>query len=917
MKTTPSRLRSRVIGFIAGPDLFFFSLFWLMFLVIAGTLAQRDIGLYQAQQKYFSSFILMFGPVPLPGASLVMAVIFLGLLAKLLFRSRWNRAMLGVNITHLGSILLLLGGFLTAVFSQEGNMAIQEGAELGYFADYHDVELAVIDTAPSDHDLVTVFEEGWLKQGSVMSHSSLPFRIEVLEMHRNVEVTSLRPLPLDKEDYRNRAGLLLRISGAGARSDGTYAVFEQMPVLQTIKTEKGEYVVDVRKARRRLPFAIRLIEFQKENYPATEMARNYRSVVEVKDGAVTQRSLIQMNEPLRYKGYTFYQSSFAEDGQMKTSVFSVVRNFGALFPYVSSLIMCIGLLIHLVSKLPALVSRKAAMLPLALLLFIGNERGFCAEARDSAFLGELSEIPVLHEGRIKPLDTFARTHLLAFSGKSSLPDAMALEWLAEALFLPEQSAARRVFEIRNPQVAAALALDPHTRRRYSFSELYPGMKKVSRTLMELHQSPEEGRTPEQRQLLDLYAKVMLFREIKDSLSMMRDSQSDIFRIIPAQWPPQWSPQRQNGIDWFSPSLLLSNGQGSPETSRYLAAWKSMALAYSTGSPQEKLAAAKVLREEARLITGHATSPRLLSLEVKYNAWNLFEASLGLYVLSFLLILASTMYGTGKLRNASFFTLLLALVLHVAGIGIRVVIMGRPPVATLYESVVFVGATVAIFSLIYERIMKNGVGLITGAPTAAALHLMALGYAADGDTMGMLAAVLNTNFWLACHVVTISIGYGCCIVAGVLGHIYLVKAITGKKRQTDLATLYSNMIGASLVALFFTLFGTILGGIWADQSWGRFWGWDPKENGALLIVLWLLMLLHGRLGGTLRPLGYASLLVLTNAIVAIAWFGVNLLNVGLHSYGFTESVALNLGLFVGAELFLSVAGYVMAGKIRRQ
>jgi ABC-type transport system involved in cytochrome c biogenesis permease subunit len=174
-------------------------------------------------------------------------------------------------------------------------------------------------------------------------------------------------------------------------------------------------------------------------------------------------------------------------------------------------------------------------------------------------------------------------------------------------------------------------------------------------------------------------------------------------------------------------------------------------------------------------------------------------------------------------------------------------------------------------------------------------------------MGMLVAVLDTNFWLATHVVTISIGYGCALVAGAIGHVYLIKKMIGK--TTDLSDIMKMMLGVSLVALFFCIFGTILGGIWADQSWGRFWGWDPKENGAMLICLWLIWIIHGRLANLLKHEYFAAAMVVTNIIVALAWFGVNLLNVGLHSYGFTANIASNLALFCGVEIAFVVFSLV--------
>ena len=120
---------------------------------------------------------------------------------------------------------------------------------------------------------------------------------------------------------------------------------------------------------------------------------------------------------------------------------------------------------------------------------------------------------------------------------------------------------------------------------------------------------------------------------------------------------------------------------------------------------------------------------------------------------------------------------------------------------------------------------------------------------------------------------------------------------------------------SAVAVFFTLFGTILGGIWSDQSWGRFWGWDPKENGALLIVLWLIMMLHLRIAGLVKPIGFCFGMVFANICVALAWFGVNLLNVGLHSYGFTDNVAMNLFLFILVEFLFGMITYGYIKKYR--
>jgi len=243
-------------------------------------------------------------------------------------------------------------------------------------------------------------------------------------------------------------------------------------------------------------------------------------------------------------------------------------------------------------------------------------------------------------------------------------------------------------------------------------------------------------------------------------------------------------------------------------------------------------------------------------------------------------------------------------------------MGRPPVSTLYETIIFVGFIGVICAVFIEYFRKDGLGVFIGAVLGSIFHYISFGYASDGDTMGMLVAVLDSNFWLATHVTTITIGYGASIVAGLMGHVYLVYAIAKYKDSTKLKEIYNNTFGITLLALFFTLFGTILGGIWADQSWGRFWGWDPKENGALLICMWQLLMIHLRLTGLIRAPGFALGMILNNIIVVIAWFGVNLLNIGLHSYGFASGVAINLSIFIIFEIVTGVTTYYWAkSKIR--
>jgi ABC-type transport system involved in cytochrome c biogenesis permease subunit len=178
---------------------------------------------------------------------------------------------------------------------------------------------------------------------------------------------------------------------------------------------------------------------------------------------------------------------------------------------------------------------------------------------------------------------------------------------------------------------------------------------------------------------------------------------------------------------------------------------------------------------------------------------------------------------------------------------------------------------------------------------------------------MMRAVLDSNFWLATHVVTVTAGYGATFLAGFLAIIYIFRGVFTKSLDKATSDALSRMIyGIVCFATLFSLVGTILGGIWADQSWGRFWGWDPKENGALMIVIWNAIYLHARWGGLAKQRGLAALAVFGNIITAWSWFGVNMLGVGLHSYGFMDSAFPWLLAFAGSQLLcIAIASIPLA------
>jgi ABC-type transport system involved in cytochrome c biogenesis permease subunit len=322
------------------------------------------------------------------------------------------------------------------------------------------------------------------------------------------------------------------------------------------------------------------------------------------------------------------------------------------------------------------------------------------------------------------------------------------------------------------------------------------------------------------------------------------------------------------------------------------------------------------------------SPRA---EVFYNAFDPFRWAQLFYLLGVLALagwLVAPVAESGSVRTAAVGTavavgrsrvllgrialiaLLIALLPHTFGIVIRIFITGRPPITNLFETFIFVGWISALGGILYARLNRNLIGPSVGLVGGLGMLLLSRKFGADGDTMPVLQAVLDTNFWLSTHVTIITIGYAACIVAGIVGRIYMVQLARWPDQERKFDGVYRNLFAALAFGLTFSFVGTLLGGVWADQSWGRFWGWDPKENGALLIVLWCALLFHAKMAKLLTRFGMAAGAALLSIVVMIAWFGINLLGVGLHSYGFIDGVLSGLGLYILAEVgFVTVTGII--------
>lgn len=957
----------------------FFLLPWLLVLLTLGTISQRYLGLYASEKLFFGSAILWIRFIPLPGAYTTLALLALSVLAKLVLKSPWRKHNLGIIISHISVLVLLLGGMISALTREEGYISLLPEQVSDSIADYHDRMLVLL----VNGKLAEVLPYDQIASGQKLFASRLPFSLKVTSscypcapVERNISATSAHgmaaklslvdALPLPDES-RNRAGVTLEVEGAAPEQNGEYIAFETLNQPPEITHGKDVYRLEMRPQARALPFSLQLLRFEQENHPGTKLAREYRSQVLVKDGTLQWKTEISMNEPLRYRGYTIYQSSFIEGDAQTTSVLAVVKNAGWLFPYIAIITLCAGLVVHLVMRKSSVTAKSLCVAALcAAQLFTSHP--VSAEESSPLNMQAFGQIPILHEGRMKPLDSFARAVLKGITGNVSQGDT-SVNWLAELLFNPQTAMQRPVFLIRSFPLVQSLSLQPNSTKRFSFNELIAALSSQQANIERIALRDPKTLNDSERELLhvsemvDLYARVAgslsllapmqdVSPELRKELSLSPDEelsyhkllrvrhalmdklklvvakkQSDVvkytpleqemaklafymdsqqkiqgrnalFRVMPAEW--------NKDHEWLSLWALTEQGQGSPTSGELFAAWAKAMRAWNIQDNAAWQDATSSIKD--RLLAQQEVNPQTISLELLYNHFSPLGKVVWGYALLIVLSLVAIVRPSRKLFNVACMVMLLSLVLHSSGLLARMIILGRPPVSTLYESMIFVSFVAALAGLWLSWNRKNLEGILSGALVALITLSLADVFAGDGDTLEMLTAVLNTNFWLGTHVVCITAGYGFSLITAIMAHIYLIRRVMSPNPES-LRSQHRLLHWLALLSLCLTATGTMLGGIWADQSWGRFWGWDPKENGALAIVIWLIWALHGRLSGHLRERGFAVVLAFTSIVVAMAWVGVNLLSVGLHSYGFSNAAAWGLPAFCFVEI-LTIATLAM-------
>ncbi|MCC5829404.1 MAG: cytochrome c biogenesis protein CcsA [Phycisphaeraceae bacterium] len=964
-----------------------------MVLIFIGTLAQVQLGIWETVDTYFRSPMVWIDPrifvppqlltasisIPFPGGMTIGGLLLINLLAAHAMRFKLSSRRIGVLILHAGLIVLLAGEFVTALKAEEGMMTIDVGSSSRYVEDIRTVELAVIDPSDPEVDQLVLVPEARikraLKSGELITDEALPFDIRIDHWISNSRLLRADgATPADRGLGREAVPeTLAPVRGVdGAQTDapsayvtllrdgeplGTWLLYVNLIRAQEVKVDIGDdqtrqYGIALRYQRKYKPYTIHLLEFRHEQFVGTRIPRNFASRVRIEDPkrGVDREVMISMNNPLRYAGATFYQASYKPDDS--GSVLQVVRNPGAILPYIACILVGGGMIYHFVLGLTTFLQRRtrqhlptrprttdeqgptvasialpwaAALLGIALAL----HALYRPAPQNEYDIETFSRLPVSAGGRVKPMDSVARHVLLATGGRQTVrieePSAEpgqppvsrtvpAIEFLLDLMARPEVIRDYPLVRVDHPDVLALMDLKPEELGRLSLATIEPHWREISQQATAALDVPSRRRDSFQRSVVSLFARVNMVLEHSQMLAP--------FVVPPMHDDDEWQMIRDAAIGGMLPDGHPSlEGQTRRPSHPAVGYYNAMMTAYIDRKPE---AFNEAVASYYQWLNEHLPrQTRRAHHEVLFSRASLFTGAMAVYVLAFLAAFGSMLLrlraepeagGRDRaaewLRLSAFGLIIGAAIIHTAAIALRIYLQGRPPVTNLYSSAVFVGWASVLLGLMLERIYPIGVAIVGAACVGFTTLVVAHHLGSDGDTMQMMQAVLDSNFWLATHVITITLGYSATFLAGALGMIYILTGVfTPFLTRTRAQTLGRMVYATVCFALLFSFVGTVLGGIWADQSWGRFWGWDPKENGAALVVLLNAIILHARWGGIVRLRGIMVLAVLGNIVTAWSWFGTNMLGIGLHSYGFMESGPFWMMAFVISQLLIISIGLI--------
>ncbi|MFM6945974.1 MAG: cytochrome c biogenesis protein CcsA [Flavobacteriales bacterium] len=680
---------------------------------------------------------------------------------------------------------------------------------------------------------------------------------------------------------------------------------DQFPKPERFAMNGVVYQLEYGSIQKNLPFSVRCRDFQLDRYPGSNAPSSFASELTIEDPR-NNKSLnkrVFMNNVIDYDGYRFFQSSYELDdpstpeNEEGTKLSVNHDSLGTTITYIGYLLMALAMILSLFApagrfyylgqQLQKLKSKKAA---LGVVLLLGSSTLFAQHQHAKPVHHEVSEahadelaamLVQDYEGRIVPFHTLADqlTRKLAYS--NHYKDLNCVQFILSMHMYPS-------YWVKQPIIQVPRALrEPLKLKEYAnMMELTSnGEFKWMAAYKEAHQKLESRRNEFDKKLIKLNEKY----EVANNVFMWQ-----FMRVIPLKNDPNHT--------WYVPlsmELTQKDTLSSKPFLNYLAAVHAGGEKHTFGEATDLLKNFKEFQRQAGAKV--APSERAIQLEISYNKMQIFKRSYQLYLLGGLLLLIVFFIGIFRKANhienfkwpkrALIGLIVITFIYHGAGVAMRWYISGHAPWSNGYEAIVFIGWVTMIAGFLFAR--KNAV-VLAGAAILAAMMLWVTEMNLMDPEITPLVPVLK-SYWLMIHVAIITGSYGFLGLACILSLINLKLYILQTQRTAPLIRINIQEITAisemtMTVGLYMLTIGTFLGGVWANESWGRYWGWDPKETWALVSVLVYAVILHFRLIPGLQGRFLFNVLSFwAYSAILFTFFGVNFMLVGLHSYAQGEGL----------------------------
>lgn len=846
-----------------------FMLFMLFLLGFGAGVATFIESIYDTQ----SAKIAVYDALWYEGVMLLLTLSLIGIMYK---QKMWKK--FGAFVVHLAFVALLIGAALTRYFGYEGVIHIREGLSenemltvKSYFSIKTETEFLEYPLAlgqiGNNHFSYNVMVKG----------KALEIQYKSFHAGAKGELSTL----IVETRYDNKLKTVKINGGAGWIEPPVVVRFDDVEV----ELAWGSKVIA-------LPFSFKLLDFELERYPGSQSPSSYASELEVIDNSTSFAYRIFMNHPLTYKGYTFFQSSY--DMDEKGTILEVNKDPGKWPTYFGYFLLCVGFVGNFFTKgsrflkLRAFLQKSALALLLPLVFVqatpLKADADTLEQFRKNSYEhanGTFSSLLVQdYRGRIKPISTEAVEIVNKITGKSSLfglsPEQMILGMTTNAALWQEMN----IIKLSNPSIKKALGLAPET-EYVSFASMFDdeGYYKFAKQVSAANQKPNSKRDTFDNDILKFDEKLNIaYLTLKGVL----------FKFIPIP--------NDASHTWVAPNDAFSHPQISSEV-------KSMLNDYFVGLQEgistnqwdnANKALAKLKENQRRLSDEIMPSETRVRAEVLYNHMGLFQKLIGFYFLlgcgAFILALISIFKGKNypALEKSVLYIFIAGFIAHSFGLALRWYISGHAPWSDSYESMVYIGWSAGFAGVM---VFRKSILSLAAAAILAAIVMLVAHMSFVNPQITNLVPVLK-SYWLSIHVSVITASYGFLGMGALLGFMaLLLMVLKNKKNALRINEQIRHLVAINEISLIIGLsmltIGNFFGGIWANESWGRYWGWDPKETWSFVSIIVYALILHLRFIPKLNSVYVFSIASLLGySSIMMTYFGVNFYLTGMHSYAAT-------------------------------